>query len=471
MKGADVNQKSTALIRTILFLAVAALFAGCAGVTSLTIQKNFRNIADDTLPKVVQVNTVDIFSQEVPDVDGWDFFFPDPDGEGERQQREFRTEGLGSGVIIERDGDTYFVVTNNHVVGEAEEVSITLHNSRTYPAQIVGKDPRRDLAVVSFEAPERELPLARFGNSDSLKIGDLVVAVGNPFGYSGTLTFGVVSGLHRSGPTDISDFIQTDAAINQGNSGGALVDLKGRLIGINTWITTPTGGSIGLGFAIPGDSVRGVVRQLIDSGKVAYGWLGVSIADALPELVASLGESVTAGAVVTNIYLDSPAWTSGIRPGDIILSVGKRQVENADNLIQAVSDIIVGDETTFTILRDGERLGIDIAVTERADDETIRSRSDRFWPGLRLYPVTDYLRGAMDDLPSSGVVVLGVDPGSPAETGGFSSGDVIVRIDGREVSSLEAFYALLPVAESEALPITVIREGEELVLELGPLAG
>ncbi len=454
-----------------LFFLIALVFliTGCAGLTSLTIQKNFRDIADKTLPVVVQVNTVDIFSQEVPDLDGWDFFFPDPDGEGESEEREFRTQGLGSGVIVRRNGDTYYVVTNNHVVGEADEVSITLHNGRIYPADLIGKDPRRDLALVSFSAPGVDIQEARLGDSDSLRIGDLVVALGNPFGYSGTVTQGIISGLHRSGPTDISDFIQTDASINQGNSGGALVDLKGRVIGINTWITTPTGGSIGLGFAIPINSARNVIDQLIETGQVAYGWLGVSITDTSHDILESMKEDDVSGAVVTNIYVDSPAEKAGIRPGDIILNVGRRRIKNADNLIQAVSDLPVSRNSDFVILRDGESLEIPVAIEERADDDTIRARSDKFWPGLRLYPITDALREEMEKIPERGVYVLAVDKGTPGESAGLKSGDVITRLGKTEIDSLDAFYSSLKLAEDQALAVSVHRGGEDLELMMGPM--
>ena len=454
-----------------LFFLIALVFliSGCAGLTSLTIQKNFRDIADKTLPVVVQVNTVDIFSQEVPDLDGWDFFFPDPDGEGESEEREFRTQGLGSGVIVRRNGDTYYVVTNNHVVGEADEVSITLHNGRIYPADLIGKDPRRDLALVSFSAPGVDIQEARLGDSDSLRIGDLVVALGNPFGYSGTVTQGIISGLHRSGPTDISDFIQTDASINQGNSGGALVDLKGRVIGINTWITTPTGGSIGLGFAIPINSARNVIDQLIETGQVAYGWLGVSITDTSHDILESMKEDDVSGAVVTNIYVDSPAEKAGIRPGDIILNVGRRRIKNADNLIQAVSDLPVSRNSDFVILRDGESLEIPVAIEERADDDTIRARSDKFWPGLRLYPITDALREEMEKIPERGVYVLAVDKGTPGESAGLKSGDVITRLGKTEIDSLDAFYSSLKLAEDQALAVSVHRGGEDLELMMGPM--
>ncbi len=448
-----------------LLIAAAVLFSGCAGITLLTLQSTYRDVAEDTLKVVVQVNTVDILSQEVPNSDGWDFFFPDPGGESQMEQHEFRTEGLGSGVIVRRIDESYYVVTNNHVVGEADEISITLHNGRTYEAAVIGKDPRRDLSVVSFTAPGEDLPVVSLGDSDDLRIGDLVVAVGNPFGYNGTVTSGLISGLHRSGPTDIADFIQTDASINQGNSGGALVDLRGRLIGINTWITTPTGGSIGLGFAIPINSAKGVINQLIDTGRLAYGWLGVSINDPLPDLVASLGEELVSGAVVTNVYLGSPAYLGGIRPGDIILKIGRRLIENSDNLIQSVSDLPIGSSTPFVILRKGERLELNITVSERADDETIRSQVTRFWPGLRLYPLTGEIKKEIETSPEKGVYVLSVDKGSPAETAGIRAGDIIVGSGDMDIVSLSDFYRVLGSGESQGFTLSINREGEQVSID------
>ncbi len=457
--------RSNHLRLVFVLLATAVIFSGCAGITLLTLQGTYREVADETLKVVVQVNTVDILSQEVPNSDGWDFFFPDPGGNQEMEEHEFRTQGLGSGVLVRKIDDTYYLVTNNHVVGEADEISVTLHNGRTYEADVIGNDTRRDLAVVSFHAPGENLPVVKLGDSDDLRIGDLVVAVGNPFGYNGTVTSGLVSGLHRSGPTDIADFIQTDASINQGNSGGALVDLRGRLIGINTWITTPTGGSIGLGFAIPVNSAKGVINQLIDTGRLAYGWLGVSINDPHPDLVASLGEELVSGAVVTNVYLGSPAYTGGIRPGDIILRIGHRAIENSDNLIQSVSDLPIGEETPFIVLRNRERIALNITVTERADDDTIRSQVDRFWPGLRLYPLTGEIRKEIEKSPEKGVYVLSVDKGSPAESVGILPGDILVGSSDTDFSSLHDFYTVLNAGAKTGFPLTVYRGGELLNIE------
>ena len=240
------------------------------------------------------------------------------------------------------------------------------------------------------------------------------------------------------------------------------------MVGINTWITTPTGGSIGLGFAIPINSAKGVINQLVETGTLAYGWLGVSINDAHPDIVASLGEELVSGAVVTNVYLNSPAYLGGIRPGDIILKIGKRRIENSDNLIQSVSDLVIGEETLFIILREGKRTELKITVNERADDDTIRSQSTNFWPGLRMYPLTGELRKDLENPPEQGVYILAVDKGSPAENAGLASGDIIIAAGGNPVISLRDFYTALTGGETDTLSLEVSRKGDRIKALLGP---
>jgi len=230
------------------------------------LQNSFRSVSEKVLPVVVMINVVEVKKQapERGDQPWFYYFFGRPDEDGS-QEREFRNRGLGSGVIVRKTGKTFYVLTNNHVVGTAEEISVQLHDRREFKAKLVGKDERKDLAVVSFEAEGEDIPLAVLGDSNSLHVGDWVLAVGNPFGLESTVTAGIVSALGRRGGPEgnISDFFQTDASINQGNSGGALVNLAGEVVGINTWITSPTGGSIGLGFAIPINNVKKAVEDII----------------------------------------------------------------------------------------------------------------------------------------------------------------------------------------------------------------
>ncbi len=285
---------------------------GLSGVSALEeLQYSFRSIASSVLPVVVQINVVEVITQQTPEgVSPWDFFFkPGPNSpEGETpQQKEFRRPGLGSGVIVRKDGKKVYVLTNNHVVGEADEISVMLHDQRTFKGKLVGKDERKDLALVVFETKD-DVPVAVLGDSDSLQVGDWAVAVGNPLGLESTVTVGIISALgRRGGPgSNISDFIQTDAAINPGNSGGALVNIRGEVIGINTWIASTTGTYIGFGFAIPINNAKKDIEDFIKHGAVQYGWLGVSIRDPLPSMRSEMMLEDINGGMAINVYKGSP---------------------------------------------------------------------------------------------------------------------------------------------------------------------
>jgi len=252
------------------------------------IQYSFREVAQEALPVVVEINTIDVITQRIPRTQSpWDFFFgPSPD-RGDSEEREFRQPGLGSGVIVHRTNGKIYVLTNNHVAGEAEEISISLHDGREFKGKLVGTDPRRDLAVVMFETRE-EIPIASLGDSNTLEVGDLVLAVGNPFGFESTITMGIISAVGREADlgtsvASLTDYIQTDASINPGNSGGALVNLRGEVVGINTWIASRTGSSAGLGFAVPINTAKKTVDEILTKGRVEYGWLGVQIVDVDPQ--------------------------------------------------------------------------------------------------------------------------------------------------------------------------------------------
>ncbi|MCL1818163.1 MAG: trypsin-like peptidase domain-containing protein, partial [Spirochaetaceae bacterium] len=275
---------------------------GREGIKTLeSLQGSFRSISEKVRPCVVTVSVSSVRRQGQQgdrNMPWFYYFFGRPD-EGEAPDREFRNNGIGSGVILKKNGSTYYVLTNNHVVGKADDIKIHLFDGREFSTKLVGKDERKDLAVVSFETSE-DLPIAAVGDSSTLHVGDWVLAVGTPFGLESTVTAGIVSALGRRGGPDgnISDFIQTDASINQGNSGGALVNLAGDLVGINTWITSPTGGSIGLGFAIPINNVKKAVDDLIERGAVQYGWLGVTISSLNADMVSSLQVPDGRGAFV-----------------------------------------------------------------------------------------------------------------------------------------------------------------------------
>ncbi len=426
------------------------------------LQHSFRNVASQVLPSVVRVDVEEVRTQEVPRGDNlpwFDFFFGEPD----REDRQFRTQGLGSGVIVRRDGSTYYVLTNDHVVGEADQIKILLDDSRDFDGTLVGSDARKDLAMISFESRDPNIPVARLGDSDNLTVGDWVIAIGSPFGFQSTVTAGIVSAVgRRGGPQgNISDFIQTDASINQGNSGGALVNLRGQVVGINTWITSQTGGSVGLGFSIPINNVKSAIDDFIQSGEVRYGWLGVSIRDVDAAMSEDLGLRQRKGALVHHVFRRSPADRGGILPGDFILSVNGRRIEDADELILRVGDLPDGEEAIFELIRQSEMRTIRVRISEREDEESIAELNRSLWPGVSVYPLTDGVREEFE-VPrrTGGVVVSGVENRTPAAVAGIQVGDIITGMNGHDVESLMDFYGMLDVESGEAVEFSILREGQ-----------
>jgi Do/DeqQ family serine protease len=443
----------------LLILSILA----CSCLTPMyNLQSSFRKVADGVIPSVVQVNVVEITTQQIPKGgDGpWDFFFPNPEDEDSPSEKEFRMQGLGSGVILDSDGSTYYVLTNNHVIGEGAEITVTLHDKRMFSAKVIGKDPRRDIAMISFQSDEGDIIVADTGNSENLQVGDWVVAIGNPFGLDSTVTAGIVSGLHRSGPTDIADFIQTDASINQGNSGGALVNLTGEVVGINTWIQTPTGGSIGLGFAIPINSAVKAVKDFKSFGEVRYGWLGVTLTEPGAVIIKEYGYDKPAGAFITNVYTNSPGFKSGLRPGDLITGVNGKMVNNVDHLIYMLGDISIGDSVKIEYFRNKEKVYSDVQLELRKPDTEIREMHNEVWPGFSVYPLnTELLSKLSLDAGTQGVFVISVEERTIADSAGLKTGDIIQKINGKGISRIGGFYSSIN-DDSGSYTLSVLREGE-----------
>ncbi|MFW5742791.1 MAG: Do family serine endopeptidase [Spirochaetota bacterium] len=426
-----------------------------------SLQSSFRAIAESARPSVVRL---DVSARvTAPGMMPFDRFgVPD---EGEPEQREFESEGLGSGVIISRDGRRYYVLTNDHVVGEADNITVVLDDGGVLEARLEGRDPRKDLAMVSFSSA-REIPVARLGDSESLRVGDWVVAIGSPFGYQNTVTAGIVSALGRSGAMigNISDFIQTDAAINRGNSGGALVNLDGDVVGINTWITSETGTSSGLGFAIPINNALRTVETLLSGEDIEYGWLGVSIQsiDQIQQRALELPDR--RGALVNSVFGGSPADENDILPGDFLVAIDGRRVADSDKLVLRVGELQVGSRPVFTLYRLGEEIDVQVRIEERESDATIRQQNRQLWPGMSVYPVTDDIAEDLGMSGRDGVVVSGVDQGSPADIGGMMTYDVIREINGEPVEGALDFYAIVADEEPRDWEIMVVRDGEETQL-------
>ncbi|MFA7566846.1 MAG: Do family serine endopeptidase [Alkalispirochaeta sp.] len=439
--------------------------------TVRSLQQSFRTISQASLPSVVRIDVEEVRTQTQPqgeDAPWFDFFFGEPDSSDPKPEgREFRTQGLGSGVIVRRDGKRYFVLTNDHVIGNASAITVTLDDGSEYEAAIVGQDSRKDLAMISFDSGT-EYPVARLGDSDTLQVGDWVLAIGSPYGFQSTVTAGIVSALgRRGGPAgNISDFIQTDAAINRGNSGGALVNLDGEVVGINTWITSQTGGSVGLGFSIPINNVVRSIDDFIEKGAVRYGWLGVSIRSVTSEMAADLSLPNRRGALVYHVFIDGPADKGGLRPGDFITVINGVSVGSSDALVLEVGELPVGEDAEFVLIRHGQEKKVTVRIAERESEREIANLNTRLWPGFSVFPMSREIRDEMElDESVSGLVVSTVENRTPAAMSGLRVGDIVTKIAGGDVETMVDFYRLLP---EPGMPteVSVLRNGEELTVTL-----
>jgi serine protease Do len=345
------------------------------------------------------------------------------------------TRSMGSGFVINQNG---YVVTNNHVVDGATQVQVKLSDGRELPAKVVGRDSKTDIALLKVEASGLTvIPLA---DSSAIQVGEPVMAIGNPFGLEQTVTTGIVSATGRAigaGPYD--DFIQTDASINPGNSGGPLINARGQAIGINTAIFSQSGGSVGIGFAIPVTLAKSVVTQLADSGKVTRGWLGVGIQSVTPDLAKSFGRAETTGVLVSSVSEGSPAERAGLKSGDIVTEYDGRKVERAADLSRAVAGTAVGRDVRLTAVRDGMPVTVTAKIAALDAKEAAQADGgEKAKPalGLAVQPLTPALAQQLGVRATQGLVVERVEEGSPAADAGFERGDVIVEVDKKPIKSV-----------------------------------
>jgi len=387
------------------------------------------------------------FEQQAPG--GQRHLFPQiPDGQARRI-------ALGSGFIIDPSG---YVATNSHVIGDAAKVEVTLQDNSKYTAKIIGRDPKTDIAVLKINS-DKPLPYVKFGNSSTAQVGDWVMAVGNPFGLGGTVTTGIISARGRdihSGPFD--DFLQIDAPINRGNSGGPTFNLEGEVIGINTAIYSPNGGSVGIGFAVPSNIAKTIVAQLEEHGKVSRGWLGVQIQEVTPAIAASLGLQGEHGALVAVVTAGSPGAKAGVKQGDVILSFNGAEVGQLRDLPRLVAGTAPDAAATMKVWRNGQTVELQAKVGELANEKVASAKSseDEDQPvkaeamGMHFAPLTAKLRRELHVAKDvHGVVVSRIDSGSAAEDVGLSEGDVLVTIDQQPVTTPEeAAEKLKEVANS-----------------------
>jgi serine protease Do len=418
----------------------------------------------------------------IPNIPGFPPGFPFGMQGGPMQQPQ-AVEAKGSGFIISPAG---IIVTNNHVVKDAKSVSVTLSDGSSYPAKVLGTDPRTDLAVVKIDAGH-PLPYVELGSSANVQPGEWVIALGNPFGLGGTVTAGIVSALGRDigdGPYD--KFIQIDAPINEGNSGGPLFDQQGQVIGINTAILSPSGGSVGIGFAIPSDMVKRVVDQLVSGGKVVRGYLGVAAQQITPQMAQAMGlptdNPANDGALVAAVSPGSPAFRAGLQPMDVITKVNGQTVTNPGDLASDIANVDPGHDTSIEYIRNGKTNDISVAVaTMPANPDADFQQGSATQPaapspgkaslGLTLGPLTPDARSQLN-LPgtASGAVIVNVKPNSPADQAGIQAGDLLVGVGQKNVADPDAAVAAIEAAKksgSPAVALRIIRQGQALFVGIG----
>ncbi|HAJ79766.1 MAG TPA: protease [Fibrobacteres bacterium] len=452
----------------------------------------FADVAEKVVPSVVsviptQIDTVTFsnnpfyqffgdepFSGESP----FDQFFgmQNPRGRNRQQQPQMKKElrrqqGLGSGVIVSKDG---YILTNYHVVHGADEIEVKTTDGRTFEASIVGVDSLSDVAVIKIKNSVKDLAVAYIGDSDKLRVGEWVMAIGNPFSLTSTVTQGIVSALGRKVDNSnlYQNYIQTDAAINPGNSGGALVDLNGALIGINTMIVTKSGGFMGIGMAIPINLAKKVMEDIIYRGKVTRGWLGVQIQDVNEAMRGSLGLGERKGVLISDVFKDQPADKTGIRRGDVILSIDGKKVTSSNELRNTVANISPGAKTPITLFRAGKELSLTVKLTERnegaIDKIAGESGNDGENPsealkqlGLQTSNLTEALRKQYSiDKDVSGVVVIEVDQVSQAASEGIQEGDVIQEVNREAVTSVKEFAKAVKSIKTGDNVMLLVKRGQ-----------
>ncbi len=477
---------------TVLITAITTLEAREI-VPEVNAPSSFADLAEQLLPSVVNVSSTQKIEEDsnLPEMPQFppgspfeDFFeeFMGKRGQGGENggmgSPALPAASLGSGFII--DAENGYIVTNNHVIRDAEEVRITLHDESTIPAEIIGRDEKIDIAVLKVDTKKHKLTDVKFGSSDKMRVGDWIVAIGNPFGLGGTVTSGIISARQRdinSGPYD--DYIQTDASINRGNSGGPLFDMAGNVIGINTAIFSPTGGSVGIGFAIPSNLAKPVIDQLIKYGRTKRGWLGVRIQTVTDEIAESLGLDKAQGALIASVTEDGPAEKARLKAGDIVLKFDGKDVTDMRALPRIVAETPIEKEVTLVYWRDGKerKVKVNIGELEKAEDEGLitadgtGSQTDKTLKDFEISDV-DMNVAAINEtarenynIPDDvdGVVIVKTNPRGEAAMKGLGLGDVIVEINQKPVTDPEELEKIISKAKKAQKPsvlLLVNREGD-----------
>jgi serine protease Do len=458
-------------VTALIVVTAFVLFAWGARAQPVGAPSSFADLAEKLLPAVVNISTTTTVDDsrgpdmpQFPPGSPFEEFFRDfMERQGQQPEgprRQHKTASLGSGFIVDSSG---IVVTNNHVIDGADEITVILQDDTNLKAKLLGRDPRTDLAVLQVET-DRKLPSVKFGDSDALRIGDWVVAIGNPFGLGGSVTAGILSARSRNiNNESLVDFLQTDAAINRGNSGGPLFNLRGEVVGINTAIFSPSGGSVGIGFSVPSNIASNVVAQLREFGRTRRGWLGVRIQEVTPEIAESLGLDRARGALVAAATPDGPAEKAGIMGGDVVLKFDGKDIPEMRRLPRTVAETRIGAVVPVEVWRDGKTVGLKVTLgdLEEAQDTGLLAdsagegkeepeQSGAVVLGMTLAPLDEKLKqqfGIGADV--QGVVVSEVAPDSDAFTKGLRAGDVIKEVNREPVATVQAFRDRLRAAREQ----------------------
>ncbi len=446
---------------------------------AVDLGRAFVEVADRVLPSVVSIR-VDVDSGDMPGMGGLPpgmrgmpqipgmppgMPFPFPMPPGMRAPQPGIQHGGGSGVIVREDG---VILTNNHVVQHAQRIAVHMYDGRTLRGRVVGADPASDVALIRVDATG--LPAARMGDSDAVRVGEWVLAIGAPLGLERTVTHGVISATGRGGfgANDIEDYLQTDASINPGNSGGPLVNLRGEVLGINTMIL---GRNTGIGMAVPAAIARSAIDQILRTGTVSRGWLGVGVQDLSAELALSLGMHATHGALVNQIEANTPAARSGLRVGDVVTAIDGRALTSSSDLVRMLTRHAAGERVNLTLLRDGHATPLAVVTGERPGERNV-ARAPTATPEVqhRVFPMFGLRVTAMSPelalqagAPRTAVFVAGVEPGSPADSAGMRRGDIVLRADGREVRGIGDITA---AAQDGRTALLVRRNNRQLFVPL-----
>ena len=468
------------IVRTSIFsLIITVIFLGL-GLQVKAQSNQFQSLSPlvkQLSPSVVNISTTSVSKSggrsygspfgergDEPFDDFFEKFF------GDSPEREFKRKGLGSGFIFSEDG---YIITNNHVVERATDIKVILQNGDTYPAKIIGTDPKSDLALLKIQ-PKTKLPAVKFGNSDRLEIGDWVLAIGNPFGLGHTVTSGIISAKGRSlGLGSYDDFVQTDAAINPGNSGGPLFNFQGEVIGVNTAIIA---GGQGIGFAIPVNMAKNVVSQLRSGGKVVRGWIGVYVQKVTPEIAESLKLGDDDGALVADVADGGPAKKAGIKRGDIIIELNGDKIDQMPNLPKLVASYSPGTKTKLKVIRDGQEKVLNIKIGELPEQgnqaSTKKTENDiENNLGLVVQEITPQVKSKLGIEYSNGVVISDVRANGIGSEGGLLRGDVILEINKKQIANLDDYRkAVDSIKENQNLLFLVKRGPNTIYVALKPEA-